>query len=65
MFKTFSFNIFRKNLQDVVYKNSKKQKTENNAFPIVLDKPIPKPAPDFWRPAFISKFINYKPKGAR
>ncbi len=66
MYKSVKFNIFRENLQDIVYGNFKKPKTQNKivnvrAMASAFDKPIPKPAPDFWRPNFISKFINYKP----
>ncbi len=65
MFKSDSFNNLEETLQDVVYsssnKNSSKQNTLNRQNTTVLDTPIPKPVPDFWRPNFISKFINYKP----
>ncbi len=65
MYKSVSFNIFEENLQGIVYRNLKKQKDEEKieyaqAIPTVLDEPIPKPVPDFWRPDFISKFINFK-----
>lgn len=70
MFKSVSFNIFEKNLQGIVYKSAKKNVVGNEsltvkAVPTTLDKPIPQPVPDFWRPDFISKFINYKSLSAK
>ena len=66
MFGTARFNIFEENLQDIVYGNSgkrtaKKKNVNARAGRATFDKPIPKPVPDFWRPDFIAKFINYKP----
>lgn len=66
MFKSVSFNIFEENLQGIVYKSVKKdmsgagESVHLNAVAATIDEPIPPPVPDFWRPNFISKFINYK-----
>ena len=64
------FNNFQENLQGVVYNNSNEHTALNKpvnarSIPSSVDKPIPKPVPDFWRPNFISKFINYKPLRAK
>lgn len=71
MYGSVRFNIFEENLQGIVYGNVKKNTTAKNknvnarTIPSVFDEPIPKPVPDFWRPDFISKFINYKPVKAK
>lgn len=70
MFKSVSFNIFEKNLQGIVYRRKKKDTVREKSLnirsgPTAFDDPIPQPVPDFWRPNFISKFINYKPLSAK
>lgn len=70
MYGSVRFNIFEENLQGIVYGNVKKHTVKNKTVntrtsPSAFDKPIPKPVPDFWRPDFIAKFINYKPLKAK
>jgi hypothetical protein len=69
MYKAVNFNIFKENLQELIYEEYRKDiagnKTNERDISSATDKPIPKPTPDFWRPAFISKYINYRPKTAR
>lgn len=66
MNRSVGFSGFQENLQGVVYNNSNNHSALNKPVNTQttqssVDKPIPKPVPDFWRPNFISKFINYKP----
>lgn len=66
MFETFNFNVFKENLHEIVYgsyenRGGSEKRTPENQSAAAFDKPIPQPVPDFWRPDFISKFINYKP----
>lgn len=55
MYQTVSFNIYDLNLQDVVYKDRKAEKSsrEGQRKPLKsvakYDKPIPKPIDEFWK----------------
>lgn len=66
MNRSVGFSSFQENPQGVVYNNSNNHSVLNKPVNTRTnqssgDKPIPKPVPDFWRPNFISKFINYRP----
>ena len=55
MYKSVSFNIYKLNLQDIVYKDRNDKKSSRDAkfanckFSDKDDLPIPKPIDEFWK----------------
>ncbi len=55
MYKSVSFNIYKLNLQDIVYKDRNNKKSSRDAqttsrkLPEKNDMPIPKPIDEFWK----------------
>jgi hypothetical protein len=58
MYKSVSFNIYKLNLQDIVYKDRNDEKSPRDAkvanrkFSDKDEVPIPKPIEEFWKKPF-------------
>lgn len=48
MYKTVNFNIYKENLESIVFAENKKQEKKEPEKNEATDKPIPKPPPQYW-----------------
>ncbi len=63
MYKTVSFNIYKENLESIVFAESKRQEINEQQKSDITDKPIPKPPPQYWTDPLSYRRSNRESEG--
>ena len=63
MYESVSFNIYKENLENIVFTENQKPGRKNDEQEESQDKPIPKPPPQYWNDPMSYRRSNRESEG--